>query len=71
VGTGRQWVRLRVSGSTIQYKLWPDGQAEPSSWRVSVTDTSVTAAGQLFVSLNRGSANTGAKSVQLDDLTVR
>jgi len=25
----------------------------------------------LFVSLNRGSTNTGAKSVQLDDLTVR
>lgn len=71
VGAGRQWVRLRVSGSTIQYKIWPDGQAEPSAWRVSVTDTSITTAGQLFVSLNRGSTNTGAKSVQLDDLTVR
>ena len=71
VGSGRQWVRLRVSGSTVQYKIWPDGQAEPATWRATVTDTSVTAAGQLFVSLNRGSSNTGAKSVQLDDLTVR
>jgi chitodextrinase len=70
VGSGRQWVRLRVSGSTIQYKIWLDGQAEPSTWRVSVTDTSVTTAGQLFVSLNRGSTNTGAKSVQLDNLSV-
>lgn len=71
VGTGRQWVRLRVSGSTIQYKIWLDGQAEPATWRGNVTDTSVTAAGQLFVSLNRGGSNTGAKSVQLDDLAVR
>jgi len=71
VGSGRQWVRLRVSGSTVQYKTWPDGQAEPATWRATVTDTSVTAAGQLFVSLNRGSSNTGAKSVQLDDLAVR
>ncbi len=71
VGTGRQWVRLRVAGSTIQYKIWPDGQAEPSTWRATVTDTSVTAAGQLFVSLNRGSSNTGTKSAQLDDLAVR
>ena len=71
VGTGRQWLRLRVSGSTVQYKIWPDGQAEPATWRATVTDTSVTAAGQLFVSLNRGSSNTGAKSVQLDDLAVR
>jgi chitodextrinase len=71
VGSGRQWLRLRVSASTIQYKTWLDGQAEPSTWRGTVTDTSVTAAGQLFVSLNRGSSNTGAKSVQLDDLAVR
>lgn len=71
VGTGRQWVRLRVVGSTIQYKTWPDGQSEPAAWRVTLTDTSITAPGQLFVSLNRGSSNSGSKSVRLDDLTVR
>jgi hypothetical protein len=71
VGSGRQWLRLRVSGSTIQYKIWADGQVEPAAWRATVTDTSVTTAGQLFVSLNRGSANTGVKSVQFDDLAVR
>lgn len=71
VGTGRQWVRLRLAGATIQYKTWLDGQAEPATWRATVTDTSVTAPGQLFVSLNRGGSNTGAKSVQLDDLSVR
>jgi hypothetical protein len=37
----------------------------------SVTDTSVTAAGQVFVSLNRGQQQHRAKSVQLDDLAVR
>lgn len=70
VGSARQWLRLKVSGSTIQYKIWTDGQAEPSTWRASVTDTAVTAAGHVFVSLNRGGANTGAKSVQFDDLAV-
>jgi hypothetical protein len=59
VGSGRQWWRLRVSGSTIQYKTWMDGQVEPSTWRASVTDTSVTAAGQFFVSLNRGRPTPG------------
>jgi hypothetical protein len=71
VGSGRQWLRLRVAGSTIQYKTWTDGQLEPSAWRASVTDTAVVTAGQLFVSLNRGSTNTGTKSIQLDDLSVR
>ena len=71
VGTGRQWVRLRVVGSTVQYRTWPDGQPEPTTWRATVTDTSVTAPGQVFVSLVRGSTNTGAKSVALDDLVVR
>ena len=70
VGTAVQWVRLRVSGATIQYRTWLDGRAEPTGWRVSVTDSSVTAAGQLFLSLNPGSTNVGAKAVLLDGLTV-
>jgi hypothetical protein len=71
VGTGRQWVRLQVVGSTIRYKTWLAGQSEPAAWRASITDAAVTAPGQLFVSLNRGSANSATKSVRLDDLTIR
>jgi chitodextrinase len=69
--TGKQWLRLRVSGSTIQFKIWTDGTTEPTTWAATSTDTSVTAAGQLFVSLNRGGTNVGAKSVSLDDLSIQ
>ncbi len=69
--TAKQWLRLRVSGSTIQFKIWADGTAEPTTWKATVTDTSVTAPGQLFLSVVRGAANVGAKSVSFDDLAVR
>ncbi|MDQ1742225.1 MAG: hypothetical protein QOE23_564 [Pseudonocardiales bacterium] len=71
VTTAKQWLRLRVSGSTIQFKIWTDGTIEPTSWKSTSTDTSVTAAGQLFLSVVRGGTNVGAKSVSLDDLAVR
>ena len=70
VNTTKQWLRLRVVGSTIQFKNWADGQAEPAAWTSTITDTTVTAAGQLHLSLVRGGANVGAKNVQIDDLTV-
>src|SRR4029079_1469497 len=40
VSTGKQWLRLRVSGSTIQFKIWADGTAEPAAWKATATDTS-------------------------------
>ncbi|RKS71325.1 concanavalin A-like lectin/glucanase superfamily protein [Motilibacter peucedani] len=67
--TTKQWVRIKVSGSTIQWHIWSDGTTEPTAWNTD-TDTSVTAAGQLFLAANRGSSNTGAKSVAIDDLTI-
>jgi len=71
VTTAKQWLRLAVSGSTITFRTWLDGQSEPGAWTAVDTDTSVPTAGQLFVSLVRGSANTGgAKSVVLDDLQI-
>ena len=70
VGTGKQWIRLQVVGSTIQYRLWADGQAEPGIWRASVTDSAVTAKGQAFLSLVRASTATEAKDVTIDDLTL-
>ncbi|HEV2888720.1 MAG TPA: Ig-like domain-containing protein, partial [Jatrophihabitans sp.] len=69
--TGKQWLRLRVSGSTIQFRIWADGSPEPTSWKATSTDTDVTAAGQLFLSVVRGATNVGAKSVSFDDLAIR
>ena len=71
LSTAKRWVRLRVSGSTIQLKTWLDGQTEPAAWTSTDTDTSVTAPGQLFFSLARGSTNTGTKAVLIDDLTMK
>ena len=71
VSTAKQWVRLRVSGSTIQFKTWVDGATEPATWTSTDVDTGVTAPGQLFFSLVRGGSNVGAKNVQIDDLTVK
>ncbi len=68
--TAKQWVRLRVSGSTIQVKTWPDGQAEPTAWRTSITDATVTAAGQVYLSYVRSSTATAARAVDIDDLVV-
>ncbi len=70
VTTAKQWLRLRVVGNTLQFKVWTDGQAEPSAWEGTINDTTVSAAGQLYVSLNRASSNSGLKNVRLDDLQI-
>jgi chitodextrinase len=70
VSTAKQWLRLRVVGSTIQFKSWVDGTAEPAAWEATATDTQVTAPGQLHLSTIRGGSNVGAKNVRIDDLQV-
>ena len=71
VTAGKQWVRVRVVGSTFQFRTWLDGQPEPSTWKGTLTDTAVTAPGQLYLSLARSSkAGMGAGSVKIDDLTL-
>ncbi|QWZ06693.1 fibronectin type III domain-containing protein [Nocardioides panacis] len=70
VTTAKQWLRIRVSGSTVQFRIWRDGTTEPTAWTGTYTDTSVTAPGQVFVSLVRGGTNSGVKSVSLDDLRL-
>jgi CotH kinase protein/Lamin Tail Domain/Fibronectin type III domain len=71
VTTSKQWLRFRVVGSTIQFRTWIDGQPEPTGWAASLTDSSVTAAGELFLSFNRGSGSIGSRTVWLDDLELR
>jgi chitodextrinase len=70
VGTGKQWVRYQVVGSTIRFRTWADGADEPTGWTWSGTDTSVSAPGQFFISMVRSGTNVGAKAIALDDLTL-
>jgi hypothetical protein len=70
VTTTKQWLVLRVVGTSIQFKTWVDGSAEPAAWTSTDVDAGTAAPGQLFVSLVRSSANVGAKAVSIDDLTV-
>jgi hypothetical protein len=46
------WSRVRVNGSTIQQKMWPDGTTEPTTWAQTVTDTQVTGPGWAGVFLS-------------------
>ena len=71
VSTAKHWLRLRVTGSTVQFRIWLDGNPEPSTWAATVTDASVTAAGQSFLSLARGSTNVGVRFLGLDDLVLK
>lgn len=43
------WMRFRVNGTTLQGKIWEDGDAEPADWQVSATDSSISAAGWVGV----------------------
>lgn len=51
------WVRFRVNGSALKAKFWtgaagdePGGVASDSNWNISVTDSTVTAAGWVGIS---------------------
>lgn len=70
VVTTKQWLRLRVSGTTLQYRIWSDGQIEPSIWTGSVSGLDVVSAGQLFIASSRAGTNVGVKTVTFDDLTL-
>lgn len=39
------YIRFRVNGTTLQARVWKDGEIEPSDWSVSATDSAVSAAG--------------------------
>ena len=36
------WVRLQKSSTTIRFKIWAHGSAEPGSWTSSITDSSLS-----------------------------
>lgn len=42
-------VRYKIQGTRIQAKVWPNGQPEPASWMIDVTDSKVTSSGWIGV----------------------
>jgi hypothetical protein len=70
VTTAKQWVRLKVLGSTISLKVWTDGTSEPANWEMTVTDSSITTPGLLQVKWARGGTATAGRDVTLDDIKV-
>lgn len=60
--------RFNCVGTSINVKVWPSTSAEPTSWSVSVTDSSVTAAGYagLRATMQIASVATNASDVSID-----
>jgi phage replication-related protein YjqB (UPF0714/DUF867 family) len=56
-------VRFQITGSTLNAKIWPEGTIEPADWSVTVTDTSLTAAGAIGTRSILSSANTNTLPV--------
>ena len=63
-------IKVQVSGTTIQWKTWVAGNAEPGTWGETITDASVTAAGYagLYGGYNQGGV--GGQLAAADDMTI-
>jgi hypothetical protein len=65
-------MRLEVSGTsptTVRAKLWAAGQAEPTAWTSSVTDSSAghQVAGAVGAEFNHSSSGSGTVLIRVDD----
>lgn len=56
-------IRFQVTGTALRAKTWLDGQPEPAAWAVEVTDSSLTAAGQIGTRCILSTANTNSLPV--------
>lgn len=65
---GTVWVRFRILGTALKVRTWEDGQAEPGTWDIEVTDGDLTAAGSMGLVLRRHGGD--PQDVRFDDLTV-
>lgn len=45
----RYWARVRVNGTTLQYRVWAYGAPEPTAWDATVTDASIAGGGWVGV----------------------
>jgi hypothetical protein len=63
-----------ASPTSLRFKAWPTGTAEPAAWQLTTTDstTGLQAAGSVgFWTYLSGSATNAPVVVSLDDLTAR
>lgn len=69
-GTGglATWIRFEVVGTTVRWRQWNDGFAEPSTWTQSVTDTAVVS-GVASIG-HTGRSGAGPYDLHVDDVTV-
>ena len=51
-----KWLRFRAKGTFLAFKVWDDGTDEPIAWTSAITDSSVTAAGNVVAAISGGSA---------------
>jgi RHS repeat-associated protein len=49
------WIRFRAEGTTLSARIWEDGTAEPTSWTVQVTDSSISGPGRAGIRAWAGS----------------
>ncbi|GGJ82101.1 hypothetical protein GCM10011583_12070 [Streptomyces camponoticapitis] len=61
---GRRFrIRLQVTGTALRAKVWLDGRPQPAAWNVDVTDSNLTAAGQLGMRSILSTSNTNVLPV--------
>ncbi|MFJ9662860.1 hypothetical protein ACIRPR_33535 [Streptomyces griseoflavus] len=64
-------VRLKTIGSSLRAKVWLASATEPAAWQITVTDTSLTAAGSVGTRSYRNTGNTSAGvEMRFDNLRV-
>jgi hypothetical protein len=57
-----------VVGTSIQFKMWRDGTAEPTTWTTTLTDSGVTALGRPYLVVT--GSPTAPKAILIDDFTL-
>ncbi|MFJ4682063.1 carbohydrate binding domain-containing protein [Streptomyces sp. NPDC088789] len=58
-------VRFQLSGSTLRARAWRASDPEPDVWRITTTDTSLTAAQQIGTRSVRVTGNTNTAAVEI------
>ena len=64
------WYRAQANGTTIRFRIWKDGTAEPGSWDVSVVDGTITAAGYAGLYNATDTLANGTISLAVDELQI-
>src|SRR5581483_5989523 len=66
------WIRFKIVSNNLYCRAWADGGAEPSSWSLTGTDSSIAGAGGWGLTVNTGNSATtwDFDSFTVNDATV-